>query len=292
MHDDQPPDTADSPLPRLPRRAADSHKGSFGSVLLVGGSQGMAGSISLSGMAALRTGAGLVRVATARTAQSTVASFEPSYMTIGLAEDADGRIAATARNAIAEAASHASVVACGPGLGRSADLVELIAWLYQSLALPLVLDADGLNALAERPAALANPGGPRILTPHPGEFARLEQIDKLPVAEREPRARQLATRAGAVVLLKGHRTVITDGRRLALNTTGNPGMATGGTGDVLTGVIAALVAQQLEPYDAARLGAHVHGLAGDLAARALGPVGIIAHDLVAHLPQALVQSSQ
>ncbi len=182
-------------LPHLPRRAPDSHKGTFGSALLIGGSQGMAGSISLSGMAALRTGAGLVRVATARAAQPTVAGFEPSYMTIALADDADGRISLSARDQIAEAAKSATVVACGPGMGRSDELVDLVAWLYQSLAGPLVVDADALNALAQRQDALESPGGPRILTPHPGEFARLAQIEKVPIDEREPLARQLAKRA-------------------------------------------------------------------------------------------------
>ncbi len=277
------------PLPRLPRRATDSHKGSFGSALLIGGSQGMAGAISLSGMAALRTGAGLVRVATAAAVQPTVASFEPSYMTIALPDDADGRIASVARHSLEALLPHATVVACGPGLGRSDELIDLVAWLYQTLELPLVVDADALNALAQRQDVLEQPGGPRVLTPHPGEFARLEQIDKVPLDEREPLARRLAARAKAVVLLKGHRTVISDGQRVAINTTGNPGMATGGTGDVLTGVITALVAQQLDVFAAARLGAHVHGLAGDLAAESLGPVGIIARDLIAHLPRALAR---
>jgi NAD(P)H-hydrate epimerase len=283
---------SDDPLPRLPRRAADSHKGTFGSALLIGGSQGMAGAISLAGMAALRTGAGLVRVATARSVQPTVAGFEPSYMTIALADDVDGHIASAARDQIAEYAARSTVVACGPGIGRSHELTDLVAWLYKSLDKPLVVDADALNALAERQHALARPGGPRILTPHPGEFCRLEQIDKLPPDEREPAARRLAQRAGAVVVLKGHHTVITDGERLTVNPTGNPGMATGGTGDVLTGVITALAAQGLDAFSAARLGAYVHGLAGDLAAIQIGPVGIIARDLVAQLPAALAQCEE
>ncbi|HWC88601.1 MAG TPA: NAD(P)H-hydrate dehydratase, partial [Pirellulales bacterium] len=283
---------SDEPLPRLPRRKADTNKGNFGSVLLVGGSLGMAGSISLSGMAALRTGAGLVRVATSKSAQSIVAGFEPSYMTIALPEDSDGRIAGAARQLMVDTAERATVVACGPGLGQSAELADLIAWLYQQLEKPLIVDADGLNALAERQEALVRPGGPRILTPHPGEYARLTESGIPKPDQRESGARELARRAGAVVILKGHQSVITDGTRLALNTTGNPGMATGGTGDVLTGVVAALVAQQLEPFDAARLAAHVHGLAGDLAAHRLGPVGIIARDLVDELPRALAQCSQ
>jgi NAD(P)H-hydrate epimerase len=273
-------------LPTLPRRSPDSYKNNFGHALLVGGSTGFAGSISLSALAALRCGAGLVTVATPHSCQGIVAGFEPSYMTLAL-PDAEGQIAGAARGPLTTAAQKASVLAYGPGLGRSAELTELIAWLYQTLDQPAVVDADALNALAERQDALCRPGGPRILTPHPGEFARLAKIDRVPDDQRQDLARELARRTGAVVLLKGHRTVIADGDRLAINTTGNPGMASGGSGDVLTGVITALVCQHLSPFDAARLGAHVHGLAGDLAAAAIGPVGIIASDLVDHLPRAL-----
>ncbi len=284
-------DVPAQPLPRLAPRKSDSHKGDYGRALLVGGSQGMAGAIALAGMAALRSGAGLVRLATAAACQATVASFEPSIMTIALPSDAHGRIAAAARAQIVEAASQATVVACGPGLGRSAGLVELVGWLYQNLTVPMIVDADGLNALSEQPAILAAPGGPRIFTPHPGEFARLTGRAKIGSSDREGLARGLAQQTGAIVVLKGHRTVITDGVQLAINHTGNPGMATGGTGDVLTGIVTALVAQQLSPYDAARLGVHVHGLAGDLAAAELGEVWMTASDLIRHLAAAWKQFS-
>ena len=277
---------SESPLPKLPRRAADSYKNNFGHALLVGGSTGLAGSISLSAMAALRCGAGLVTVATPRACQGIVAGFEPSYMTLAL-PDAEGQISAAAREPITAAALKASVLAYGPGLGRSAELTDLIAWLYQTLDKPTVVDADALNALAERQDALCRPGGPRILTPHPGEFARLAKIDRVPDDQRQALAMALVRRTGTVVLLKGHRTVIADGNQLAINGTGNPGMASGGSGDVLTGVITALVCQHLSPFDAARLGADVHGLAGDLAAASIGPVGLMASDLLHHLPRAL-----
>jgi len=276
-------------LPRLPPRAPDSHKGDFGRALLIGGSTGMAGSISLSGMAALRSGAGLVKLAVPEACLATVAAFEPSYMTIPLPCDAAGRIARAARDAIADAAGVASVVACGPGLGRSDDLTELVGSLYQELEQAAVFDADALNALAAQKTVLSQRGGPRILTPHPGEFSRLTGHGTPKPEEREPLARQLAKESGAIIVLKGHHTVVTDGQRLALGTTGNPGMSTGGTGDVLTGVITALLCQGLEPYDAARLGVHVHGLAGDLAAEELGQVGMTAHDLVDFLPPAFLR---
>jgi NAD(P)H-hydrate epimerase len=273
-------------LPQLLPRPADAHKGSFGTALIVGGSRGMSGAVALAGMAALRGGAGLVRLAVPDVCLDAVARFEPSYMTVGLPADAGGRLAASACDAIVALVDAATVVACGPGLGRSWDLDQLVGRLYQEVRKPMVVDADGLNALSADADVLNQPGGPRILTPHPGEFARLTG-KKLDGQQRQAAAVELAARCRAVVVLKGHRTLITDGTRQAINTTGNPGMATGGTGDVLTGLITALWCQGLEAFDAARLGVHLHGLAGDLAAEELGQVSLIASDLVRFLPAAL-----
>ena len=283
---DWPMAKSEDALPKLPRRAADSYKNNFGHALLVGGSAGFAGSISLSAMAALRCGAGLVTVATPRACQAIVAGFEPSYMTLPL-PDAEGQISAAAREPLAAAAAEGQRVGLRAGTGAFGGIDRVDCLALQTLDKPAVVDADALNALAERQDALCRPGGPRILTPHPGEFARLAKIDRVADDQRQALATALARRTGTVVLLKGHRTVITDGDQLAINTTGNPGMASGGSGDVLTGVITALVCQHLSPFDAARLGAHVHGLAGDLAAAAIGPVGMMASDLVRYLPQAL-----
>ena len=183
-------------------------------------------------------------------------------------------------------AARATVVGCGPGLGRSLGLTALVARLYQHLAQPMVVDADGLNALSARPEILAHPGGPRILTPHAGEFARLLGVDRVPADQQQARAVEFAARFGVVLVLKGHRTLITDGRCEAINPTGNPGMATGGTGNVLTGLITALACQHLSPFDAARLGVYLHGLAGDLAAEELGQESLIAADLIRYLPAA------
>jgi ADP-dependent NAD(P)H-hydrate dehydratase len=274
------------PLPRLAPRAPDAHKGSFGTALIVGGSRGMSGAVTMAGMAALRGGAGLVRLAVPASILDTVAGFEPAYMTIALPSDRAGRIAITARAKILASAAAATLLAFGPGVGRSLGLVSLSAWLYQNLGKPMVVDADGLNALAARPEVLDRPGGPRILTPHPGEFARLVGRP-VPQQQRESLAVEMAARWGVVLVLKGHHTLITDGQRKAVNTTGNPGMATGGSGDVLTGLITALACQGLSPLDAARLGVHVHGLAGDLAAKELGQVALIATDLIDFLPAAL-----
>jgi len=284
-------DPTTPPLPRLPRRPADAHKGLFGSALIVGGSRGMTGAVGLAGMAALRGGAGLVRLAVPDACLETVAAYEPSYMTVPLPDDDEGHIAADAYEKIIQAAKPATVIAVGPGMGRSEGLDELVGRLYREPAKPMVFDADALNALAARPDVLSQAAGPRILTPHPGEFARL--IGKrLEDDAREEAAVELAARCGVIVVLKGYRTLITDGRRRAKNTTGNPGMATGGSGDVLTGLIAALACQDLEPYDAARLAVHLHGLAGDHAAAELGEVSMIASDLIDFLPDAFEEFTE
>ncbi len=279
-------------LPQLAPRASDSHKGDYGRALLIGGSRGMAGAIALSGMAALRTGAGLVKLAVPDTSLETVARFEPSYMTLSLPCDDDGRIRLIARETLAESLASATALACGPGMGRSHDLDELVAWLYCTVKQPMVFDADALNALAGQQEVLDKPGGPRIFTPHPGEFARLLAVEKVETEDRGKLAREFALRTGGVVLVKGHETAITDGRQLAYNTTGNPGMATGGCGDVLTGVITALLCQRFSPFDAAHLGAHVHGEAGNYAAAEVGMIGMIARDLLRRLPRALRASHE
>jgi NAD(P)H-hydrate epimerase len=278
-------------LPHLPPRAADSHKGDFGRVLLIGGSRAMPGSVSLSGMAALRSGAGLVTLAVPAACHSIVAGFEPSYMAASMAADSEGRLNATALPEIRKLIERATVIAIGHGLGQSADVTELVTTLFREVSAPMVVDADGLNALAARRDALADHAGPRVLTPHPGEFARLTGASGPPKA-RIGAATALAAQASIVVLLKGQGTVIADGARHVINSTGNPGMATGGTGDVLTGIIAALLAQGLAPFEAAQLGAHIHGLAGDLAAAELGEVSLIASDLIRFLPKAFTSYSR
>jgi len=275
-------------LPKLSPRRDDAHKGDFGLALIVGGSRGMAGAAALAGMAALRGGAGLVRLAVPEPCLDVIAGFEPSYMTVALPADAAGHISAGAFDRIVELVNQSTVIACGPGLGRSSDLDQLVSRLYQEINKPMVFDADALNVLAANSDTLAHPGGPRILTPHPGEFARLIG-KKLDGEARNEAAVDLAARCGIIVVLKGHHTLITDGRRRAINTTGNPGMATGGSGDVLTGLITALACQHLEPYNAAQLGVYLHGLAGDLAAEQLGQVSLIASDLIQFLPKAFQQ---
>jgi ADP-dependent NAD(P)H-hydrate dehydratase len=287
-------------LPQLPPRSPDSHKGDFGRALLIGGSRGMAGAIGLSGMSCLRSGAGLVTLAVPTSCQAIVAGYEPSFMTLELGEDDEGRIAIDknrdARQRFWQVAARVTAIAVGPGLNQSAEVEGFVSDLYKKVTQPLVVDADGLNALAKRHAALDQAGGPRILTPHPGEFGRLLAAAQMPASQNstaasnrhalEQLALQFAKRFHCIVVLKGHQTLITDGSAVLHNTTGNPGMATGGTGDVLTGIITALLCQGLAPIDAAQLGVHLHGLAGDLAAEEFGQVSLIASDLVNSLPRA------
>lgn len=287
-------DITNTPLPMLPPRPAESHKGLFGHALVVGGSRGMSGAITLSGLATLRSGAGLVTLAVPRSIQDVVAGYNPSYMTVGLA-DATNHMVEDAAHEVLALAEGMTALALGPGLGRSPGTADFVARLYREVQQPMVVDADALFALAGHKELLTEAAGPRILTPHPGEFARLTGAKSArDDSTRSQAAGELASASGGsnptIVVLKGHHTVITDGKQFALNHTGNPGMATGGTGDVLTGVITALVCQHLTPFDAARLGVHVHGLAGDLVAEKLGQISLIASDLIDYLPAAFQAS--
>ncbi len=281
-------DFTHAPLPLLPPRRADSHKGDFGRALLIGGSRGMSGAIALAGRAALRSGAGLVTLAIPNCIQDVVASIEPSYMTKGFTDENGQFMRSATDELIGLALEGATAVALGPGLGRADTLTAFVEGVFGALSTPMVVDADALFALAQRPEALAHPGGPRVLTPHPGEFARLtgEQPAHSDRIEAAARLARRDANGRTIVVLKGHNTVITDGHHYFINSTGNAGMATGGTGDVLTGIVTALLCQGLAPFDAARLGAHVHGLAGDLATEQLGQVSLIASDLIHYLPKA------
>ncbi len=279
--------THDDSIPPPPARPRESHKGTYGSALIVAGSTGMSGAAILSGLGALRSGAGLVFLVVPDAIQAIVAASEPSYLTIGLPSDAAGRIAGDAANVLKQVLTGKTAVAIGPGLGQSEPLQSLVADLYATCELPLVIDADGLNLLAKSGMDLSRKSGVRILTPHPGEFARLVGRSSNEVQEqREALATEFASRHQIVLVLKGHGTIVTDGDRNAINQTGNSGMSTGGTGDVLTGLIVGLLAQGMPAYEAARLGVHLHGLAGDLAALQHSESGLIASDLPRFLGEA------
>jgi len=279
-------------IPKLKPRAIDAHKGDFGKVCIIAGSLGMSGAAALAGRAALRAGAGLVRVATPKSVLPIVASIEPCFTTIALPEDTAGRISAKAINTILEAVVENDAVAFGPGVGVSGALRSILEVLLEQQQLRLLIDADGLNNLAgihDWPARL---NAKLILTPHPGEMKRLwsglfrEQL----LTDRQQQAAKLARQTKTVVVLKGAGTVVTDGERVYVNKTGNPGMATAGSGDVLTGVITALASQGLSDFDAAVLGVYVHGLAGDIAAERVGQISLIATDIIGAMGDAFIEN--
>jgi NAD(P)H-hydrate epimerase len=276
-------------VPGLPARPVDSHKGTFGKVLVVSGSLGMSGAAVLAGSGALRGGAGLVQVAVPEVIGAIVAAGNPCYLTMLLPCDGQGRLARVALPQLLEHVASSSAVVAGPGLGQSEDVRVLVEAMIRESARPLLLDADALNVLGARPEILHQRRGTLVMTPHPGEFARLLGEDTQSVqAHRRESALAFAKTFGLVLVLKGAGTVVTDGRQVYVNTTGNPGMATGGSGDVLTGLVGALLAQGMEGFSAAVLGVYLHGLAGDLAREHLGE-RLIATDLIDYLPAALVR---
>ncbi|MHC4069299.1 MAG: NAD(P)H-hydrate dehydratase [Planctomycetota bacterium] len=279
-------------IPRLKPRAADAHKGDFGKVVIIAGSIGMSGAAALAGRSALRAGAGLVRVAVPKSVLPIVTSIEPSFTTVPLAEDGTGRISVKATNAILDIAGENDVLAFGPGVGTSGELRSVLESLIGQEKLRLLIDADGLNNLSGIKNWPDKVKADLILTPHPGEMKRLwAGLFREPLAsERGEQAAQLAKRSGTIVTLKGAGTVVTDGEKVYVNKTGNPGMATAGSGDVLTGVITALAGQGLSNFDAAVLGCYIHGLAGDIAAEKTGQISLIATDIIDVLPDAFLKS--
>ena len=283
------PLTVVTDVPHLPPRAADANKGTFGRVLVVAGSRGMSGAAVLCASAALRGGAGLVRLAVPEGILPIVATANPCYTTAPLPEDERGQLDAAALPELLELMRGNSVAELGPGLGQSQAIGDMIVAVLEQTDMPLVLDADALNVLAGRLDALRRHAGPIVVTPHPGEFARLLGCDIPTVqARRQELAADFAVAQGVIVVLKGHGTVVTDGRRVFVNPTGNPGMATGGSGDVLGGLLAALIGQKMETFAAAQLGVYLHGLSGDLARGERGEVSLIATDLLHFLPQAFL----
>ena len=273
----------------LPVRDPRAHKTSVGRVLIAGGSPGLTGAMTLAARGALRSGAGYVRCAVPAGLADVMAIKLTEAMPMACPETVDHALSEAAYGRVMELAKLSDVLALGSGMSRDAGSATLTRRLLNDAPCPLVVDADALNALAADPAALARRGeSPRVLTPHVGEMARLTGLDTANIeARRIDLACEFAERWLAVVVLKGAPTVVASPDGLAtVNPTGNPGMATAGSGDVLTGVIAALLAQGLTPYAAACLGVFAHGMAGDLAAVEHGQLGMIAGDVAEMLPQA------
>ncbi|NLN06890.1 MAG: NAD(P)H-hydrate dehydratase [Firmicutes bacterium] len=274
--------------PLLVDRPADSHKGTFGSVLLVAGSAGMSGAAVLAARAALRGGCGLLYAAVPACIRTVLAAQVPEAITVALPEAAEGSLLPESAALLQERWATCHAVAVGPGWTQATELQSLLNDIITECPLPLVIDADGLNLLAGMPDALARRTAPVVLTPHPGEAARLLGVKTKDIqADRFGSARRLARRFHATVVLKGAHTVVAepDGT-IAVNTTGNSGLATAGSGDVLTGLLAALLAQGLDTASAARLAVFLHGLAGDLAAAEVGERSLLAGDVVNYLSQA------
>ena len=274
---------------RVPGRPREGHKGTFGHVLVVAGSVGRSGAAILTSRAALRAGAGLTTLACPESVLRSGEEKPAEIMTLPLPETAEHTLAARALDPLLSAAKQATVVAIGPGLSTHPETQSVVRELIARLTVPMVIDADGLNALADHLDPLRRPHPPMVLTPHPGEMGRLTRLGAREVQRRRiDLAADFARAHQAVVVLKGARTVVAapDGRT-TINPTGNAGMATAGTGDALTGAIAAFMAQGLSAEDAARLGVYVHGLAGDAVAAERGERGMLAGDLVEGIPGAL-----
>ncbi len=282
IYDQVPAQTQRLDLPslllQLPARAADAHKGDFGHVLVIGGDRGYGGAVMMAAEAAARTGAGLVSVATRPEHIPAILARRPELMAVGVNSGQE----------LAALLSRPSVLVIGPGLGRSSWSEQLLQQALQS-GLPMVVDADGLNILAEgRLKAAERPARPWIITPHPGEAARLLNDTTTGVqADRFAAVRALQQKFGAVTVLKGAGSLVASGQRLRVSQEGNPGMASGGMGDVLSGILGGLLAQGLEAADAAALGVCLHGAAADLAAEDEGQRGMLATDLIPYIRELL-----
>lgn len=281
--------TGDQMVDLLPRRPSNAHKGSFGHTAVIAGSVGKTGAAVMASLSALRVGAGMVTLALPESLEATLPKRPWEIMTLPLPETVDHTIGLSAEKAIMRFLEGKAAVAIGPGLSTHVETQELVRNLIKQNEIPTVLDADGLNAFAGKAALLSKSRAPLILTPHPGEMSRLsglstEKIQK----DRLGVARQFSQEHRVHLVLKGAKTVIAEPSGfLSINPTGNPGMATAGTGDVLTGIIAGLLAQGLSPAAAAKLGVYLHGLSGDIVAAQRGSVGLIAGDLIEQIPAAI-----
>lgn len=287
---------APASVPVLPKRDPAMHKGEAGKLFIVAGSAGMVGAAALCSRAALRSGAGLVRVGMPWRLAVMVSGRDPNVMTYALPETEDGTLSALSAAKVLKGLEGYDVLVLGPGISTNAQTVQAVRNLLPQLDCKLLLDADALNAITGELAVLKETPrskGLPILTPHPGEMLRLlgkEADSKLDLRanddHRRDTAAAFARKHNVVVVLKGPRTVVTDGKRLFVNQTGNPGMAKAGMGDVLAGVIGAMLAQGFEAFEAASIGAHLHGLAGDMVCARMGEIGMLATDVIEELPHA------
>lgn len=270
-------------LSLLPDRLADTHKGNYGKLLLLCGSKGYTGAAALAAMGALRTGAGLVFL----TVPECIYEIEAVKLAEPIVQalpSKNGMFSSDALFSMQKMFTGKDVLLIGPGIGRSQDTEAVVCFALEHFAGPVILDADGINVLSEHKDLLRGRTHPTILTPHDGEFLRLGgNLSE----DRIQSATAFAREFGIILLLKGHRTIITDGVQCYINTTGNPGMATGGSGDVLSGMITALVGQGIPALEAAACGAWLHGAAGDICAQEIGQYGMLPTDMINVLPRLL-----
>ena len=267
-------------LSYLPDRKADSHKGDYGKILLLCGSRGYTGAAALAAMGALRSGAGLVFLGVPESIYAIEAVKLTEPIVFPLPEQ-DGKLSAEAIPEILQRLPQMDAVLIGCGLGQSEDTFAVTKAVLEYATCPVILDADGINVIAAHRDILRERHAPTILTPHTGEFARLGY----PGSNRSAEAVSFALEYGCILLLKGNQTLVTDGQTCYQNPTGNPGLATGGSGDVLAGIIVSLVGQGIEPLTATACGAWLHGAAGDLRAKEIGQYGMLPSDLLEVLPR-------
>lgn len=269
-------------LNALPKRSQESNKGTYGRVTVAGGSIGMSGAAYLAAKAAYRTGCGLAAIVCPEANRTVYQTQLPEavlkvYPDMGAGEEW-----------LKDALAGSSAIVLGPGLGQSENALNLVRWTLEAASMPIVLDADGLNLLAAHPELWSKVPFGTVITPHPMEMARLLGCPVETVTTDIPgTALSFAAERGVICVLKSHRTAVSDGNRLMINNSGNSGMATGGSGDVLSGIIASLIAQGMQPYNAACLGVYLHGLAGDEAAAKLGEHALMASDIIDALPAIL-----
>lgn len=268
----------------LPQRALTAHKGNFGKVLLLCGSVGFTGAAEMAAKAAARCGSGLVFVGVPQEVYAIVAGKLTEPMVFPL-PSADGKLSAAAVREVLHRLQGMDAVLVGPGLGQCEGVRAVVEAILSHAHIPVVLDADGINVLARNIDVIRESTCPILVTPHAGEFARMG--GNLINQSREAAAKELAQRLGCICVLKGHETVVTDGETVLVNTTGNPGMATGGSGDVLGGMLVSLLGQHLRPLDAAAAAVWLHGRAGDICAEELGQYGMLPSDMIAVLPRIL-----
>lgn len=273
----------DAVLNILPDRSTDSHKGDYGKLLLICGSKGYTGAAALAAMGALRSGAGLVYLAVPASIYEIEAKklLEPIVMPM---PDDEGKLSCDAVDEIVRLSANMDAVLIGPGIGRSTGTTAVTQAILQSFPGPVILDADGINSICEHRSILRERTGTTIITPHEGEFSRFTGTT---VTDRLADAKTAAKEYRCIVVLKGHNTVITDGNHTYMNPTGNPGMAVGGSGDVLAGIITSLVGQGIAPLEAAACGVWLHGAAGDICAEEIGQYGMLPTDMLQVLSRLL-----